>query len=198
MRTTPGTPAPVARAEALPEEGVGPGSPTPWLVGDCAWDDALIRKAATWLALKLDKPFLKLTDEDYNEHHLQGLLAEHGPAYNINIQVFGTMQRTITGWPAGKPKDAVRPTTHITKGDGVFPKKCLIFSPHPDDDVISMGGTLIRLVDQGHEVHVAYQVSGSIAVFDEDAIRFADFASDFNAAFGIDKTQTQDIEDHLE
>ena len=171
---------------------------TPWLVGDCAWDEQLIRKAVTWLALKLDKPILKLTDGDYNEHHLQGLIAEHGPAYEINIRVFGTMQRTITGWPAGKPKDAARPTTHIAKGDGIFPKKCLIFSPHPDDDVISMGGTLIRLADQGHEVHVAYQVSGSIAVFDEDAIRFADFAADFNENFGIDKTQTEDIESHLE
>ncbi len=171
---------------------------TPWLVGDCAWDDALIRKAVTWLAMKLDKPILKLTDEDYNEHHLQGLIAEHGPAYNINVNVFGVMQRTITGWPGGKPQDAQRPTTHIVKGDGTFPKRCLIFSPHPDDDVISMGGTLIRLADQGHEVHVAYQVSGSIAVFDEDAVRFTDFASDFNRAFGIDQKQTDAIEDHIE
>ena len=171
---------------------------TPWLVGDCAWDEPLIRKAVTWLALKLGKPILKLTDEDYNEQHLQGLIAEHGPAYEINVRVFRTMQNTITGWPAGKPQDAQRPTTHITSGHDVFPKRCLIFSPHPDDDVISMGGTLIRLADQGHDVHVAYQVSGNIAVFDEDAIRFTDFASDFNRAFGLDEKQTQTIEDHIE
>ena len=171
---------------------------TPWLVGDCLWDTQLIRKAVTWLAMKLDKPILKLTEADYNAHHLQGLIAEHGPAYEINIRVFRTMQKTITGWPGGKPKDAQNQTTHILKGDGVFPKRCLIFSPHPDDDVISMGGTLIRLVDQGHEVHVAYQVSGSIAVFDEDAIRFTDFASDFNGAFGIGEAKTDAIESHLE
>ncbi|HTF81492.1 MAG TPA: PIG-L family deacetylase, partial [Cytophagales bacterium] len=130
-----------------------------------------------WLCAKVDKPILKLTDRDYNENGLSELVAAHGPAYNINIQVFNLLQRTITGWPGGKPNaaDVDRPERALP-----FPKKVLIFSPHPDDDIISMGGTFIRLVDQGHEVHVAYQTSGNIAVFDDDVVRFADFASDFN------------------
>jgi hypothetical protein len=107
---------------------------------------------------------LKLTDEDYNEHGLQDLLAAHGSgsAYEINIDVFRTMQETITGWPGGKPDELKRPGDIHRPTDSVFPKRVLIFSPHPDDDVISMGGTLIRLVDQGHEVNVAYQTSGNI------------------------------------
>src|SRR5690606_11015206 len=136
---------------------------------------------------KLDKPILKLTDEDYNEAGLQDLLAEHGPAYNINVNIFRELQRTITGWPGGKPAHKKQPGDPDLPRDRVFPKRVVVFSPHPDDDVISMGGTLIRLAEQGHEVHVAYQVSGNIAVFDSDAIRFADFAAEFNRLFGIDK-----------
>ncbi|MEX2673239.1 MAG: glucosamine-6-phosphate deaminase [Phycisphaeraceae bacterium] len=171
---------------------------TPWKVGPVAWDEKIIRKAVTWLARSLQKPILKLTDGDYNENHLQDLLAEHGPAYDINLHIFRIMQRSISGWPGGKdpahkqPGDLDRPT------DRIFPKRVLIFSPHPDDDVISMGGTLLRLVDHGHEVHVAYQVSGSIAVSDEDAIRFADFAADFNRIFDIDQKQSEQIESHIE
>ncbi|MHC5023154.1 MAG: glucosamine-6-phosphate deaminase [Planctomycetota bacterium] len=161
----------------------------PWIVGAVSWDDRMIRQAVIWLARELDKPILKLTDEDYNEHHLQDLLAAHGPAYDINLQVFRALQRTITGWPGGKPNESAR------VGAGTFPKRAVIFSPHPDDDVISMGGTLIRLVDQGHDVHVAYQTSGSIAVFDADATRFADFATEFNRAFGIDHRRAADLED---
>ncbi len=138
-----------------------------------------------WLARKLDKPILKLTDEDYNEGGLQDLLATQGSAYTINVAVFRAMQETITGWPGGKPHEMKRPGDITRPHDAVFPKRVLIFSPHPDDDVISMGGTLIRLVDQGHQVHVAYQTSGNIAVFDGDVTRFADFASEFNRAFGI-------------
>jgi glucosamine-6-phosphate deaminase len=170
----------------------------PWLVGDVHWDRPTIKKAVIWLARQTGKPLLKLTDEDYNENHLQSLVAEHGPAYQINLDVFRAMQSSITGWPGGKPQDARRPGDIARKTDEVFPKRCIVFSPHPDDDVISMGGTLIRLVDQGHEVHVAYQVSGSIAVFDEDAIRFADFAAEFNRLFGIDDAKTSEVEDHIE
>lgn len=167
----------------------------PWLVGSVDWTPSLIRKACVWLAMKLNKPVLKLTDEDYNESGLQELIAEHGPAYDINVEVFRTTQKTITGWPGGKP-NADQPGTCF---DGTPDKKrVLIFSPHPDDDVISMGGTLIRLADHGHEVHVAYQVSGNIAVFDEDAIRFADFAGEFNKMFGIDDERTQQFEQHVE
>lgn len=161
-------------------------SKSPWLVGSADWTPSLIRKATIWLAQQVDKPILKLTDEDYNEHGLQELIAEHGPGYDININVFRAMQNTITGWPGGKPESG-----------GVFPKRVLVFSPHPDDDVISMGGTLIRLADQGHEVHVAYQVSGNIAVFDEDATRFADFAADFNRMLGIDSERSSEVENGI-
>jgi glucosamine-6-phosphate deaminase len=153
---------------------------TPWLVDSCVWDTYMTRRAVVWLCQKISKPILKLTDEDYNENGLGELVTEHGPSYSINIRVFNEMQRTITGWPGGKPNadDKNRPERRDP-----FPKRVIIFSPHPDDDVISMGGTFIRLVDQGHEVHVAYQTSGNIAVFDEDAMRYAEFVSDYASKF---------------
>jgi glucosamine-6-phosphate deaminase len=171
---------------------------TPWVVSPMRWDESLIKQAVIWLARKVSKPILKLTDEDYNEHHLQDLLAEHGPAYEINVHIFRTIQRTITGWPGGKPMSRKQPGDLDRPGDAVFPKRVLVFSPHPDDDVISMGGTLIRLVDQGHEVHVAYQVSGNIAVFDDDAVRFADFVTEFNHHFGIDDRRSTELESHID
>ncbi len=158
---------------------------TPWLLGPVQWDAPAIRKAVIWLAQTMKKPILKLTEEDYNESGLQDLVAAHGPAYDINIDVFRTLQETITGWPGGKPDPRKRPGDIRRRTDSIFPKRVVIFSPHPDDDVISMGGTLLRLVDQGHEVHVAYQTSGNIAVFDGDAVRFADFVADFNRQFGV-------------
>ena len=158
---------------------------TPWLLDQCEWDDKLIRKAVVWLCQTLQKPVLKLTNHDYMEHGMGDIVTEYGSAYQVNIKVFNHLQHTITGWPGGKPKadDSNRPERAKP-----FPKRVVIFSPHPDDDVISMGGTFIRLVDQGHEVHVAYQTSGNIAVFDDDALRFADFVRDFNEAFGLKKS----------
>ncbi|MBS0198344.1 MAG: glucosamine-6-phosphate deaminase [Planctomycetes bacterium] len=164
---------------------------TPWLLGPIeefglTWDHQTTRRAVISLARQLDKPILKLTDEDYNEHGLQDLLAARGSAYDINIEVFRAMQRTITGWPGGKPKDANRSEMGASRGvpgGDIFPKRVVVFSPHPDDDVISMGGTFIRLCDQGHEVHVAYQTSGNIAVWDESALRHVDFVREFAAAF---------------
>ncbi|NOT73777.1 MAG: glucosamine-6-phosphate deaminase [Cyclobacteriaceae bacterium] len=158
---------------------------TPWLLDSCDWNDELIRKAVVWLCQKVKLPILKLTNHDYAEHGMADLITEYGSAYNVNIKVFNHLQHTITGWPGGKPKadDTNRPERARP-----FPKKVIIFSPHPDDDVISMGGTFIRLVDQGHKVHVAYQTSGNIAVFDDDAVRFADFVRDFNEAFGLKKS----------
>ncbi len=149
---------------------------TPWLLGRCNWTDELTRKAVVWLCEKTEKPILKLTDADYNEYNMGDLLSQRGPAYNINLQLFNDLQHTITGWPGGKPSadDENRPERAEP-----FPKRALIFSPHPDDDDNSMGGTFIRLVDQGHDVHVAYQTSGNIAVFDDDVIRYADFASEY-------------------
>ncbi len=156
---------------------------TPWLLGHCDWDEKRIRKAVVWLCQKVGKPVLKLTDEDYNEHGMGDLITEHGTAYQINIHIFNVLQHTITGWPGGKPDadDTSRPERAVP-----FPKRVVIFSPHPDDDVISMGGTLIRLVNHGHDVHVAYQTSGNIAVFDDDVIRYADFVKDFDQFFNLD------------
>ncbi len=167
---------------------------SPWLLDSIEWSDFLIRKAVIWLATHVDKPILKLTDEDYNEEGLQQLLAEHGPAYNLNLTVFRYLQNTITGWPGGKPPEKKQPGDRYRPEDKIFPKRVMIFSPHPDDDVISMGGTLIRLVDQGHDVHVAYQTSGNIAVFDDDARRFCEFVYDYNKHFDIapDKTEKLD------
>ena len=164
---------------------------TPWLIETCDWtNELLVRKAVVWLCQYLGKPILKLTNNDYMEHGMGDLITEIGTAYQINIKIFNQLQHTITGWPAGKPNadDSFRPERAAP-----FPKKAIIFSPHPDDDVISMGGTFIRLVDQGHEVHVAYQTSGNIAVFDDDAIRFADFANEFLKYFNIDKTNSEAI-----
>ncbi|MCJ7466616.1 MAG: glucosamine-6-phosphate deaminase [Maribacter sp.] len=148
---------------------------TPWLVAECNWTDLLIKKASIWLSEKLNKAILKLTNEDYNEHGMGSLVAEVGSAEHINLIVFNHLQRTITGWPGGKPNadDTNRP-----ERKNPYPKTSLIFSPHPDDDVISMGATLLRLVDQGHDVHVAYQTSGNIAVFDDEVVRFMDFAKE--------------------
>lgn len=171
---------------------------SPWLLGSVAWDDALIRKAVIWLARKLDKPILKLTEEEYNEAGLQDLVAERGPAYDINVDVFRERAETITGWPGGKPAAMKRPGDIPRTTDDVFPKRVVIFSPHPDDDVLSMGGTLIRLQEHGHEVHVAYQTSGNLAVFDADAVRFAQFALDFNRIFGLDPVEAARIERHIE
>src|SRR5699024_6214941 len=158
----------------------------PWLLSAIDWDDKLMRQAVVWLCQKVNKPILKLTDEDYNEHGMGGLLTQYGAAYDINIKIFNELQHTITGWPGGKPNadDTNRPERAEP-----FPKRVLIFSPHPDDDVISMGGTLLRLVDQGHEVHIAYQTSGNIAVFDDAVIRFADFVSDYHEMFDLDQEE---------
>ena len=152
----------------------------PWLVTSCDWDDKLIRSAIVWLCSLLKKPILKLTNKDYNENGLSELLALYGSAYNVNIKIFNDLQHTITGWPGGKPN---ADDTHRPERAKPYPKKVIIFSPHPDDDVISMGGTLRRLVEQKHDVHVAYQTSGNIAVGDEEVIRFLHFINGFNQLF---------------
>lgn len=152
----------------------------PWLVSSIEWDDKLIRRAIVWLCQQVQKPILKLTDKDYNENGLSELLTIFGSAYNANIKIFNDLQHTITGWPGGKPNadDSHRPERAMP-----YPKKILVFSPHPDDDVISMGGTLKRLVDQKHEVHVAYQTSGNIAVNDDEVVRFLAFVKGFKDMF---------------
>jgi len=175
---------------------------SPWLVGplesmDLAWTPELTRKAVIWLAFKLGKPILKLTDEDYNEHGLQDMLSHRSRAYDINIDVFRGLQDTITGWPGGKPGEQRKIRGIAPKADaGSFPKRVVVFSPHPDDDVISMGGTFIRLCEQGHEVHVAYQTSGNIAVWDETADAHVDFVEAFCRAFGVG-TKTSEIAEKI-
>ena len=171
----------------------------PWTAwGMWKWDLPMMRRAVIWLAGIVKKPILKLTTEDYNEYGLQDLVATHESTYDININVFRALQETITGWPGGKPASEKRPGDIPRATDAIFPKRVIIFSPHPDDDVISMGGTLIRLVDQGHEVHVAYQTSGNIAVFDADALRFVDFAAEYNLLFNIGSSAASAMEKHIE
>ena len=152
----------------------------PWLVTSCEWNDKLIRSASVWLCQLTGKPILKLTNKDYNENGLSELLALFGSAYNVNIKIFNDLQHTITGWPGGKPNadDTYRPERAKP-----YPKRVVVFSPHPDDDVISMGGTIRRLVEQKHDVHVAYETSGNIAVGDEEVIRFLHFINGFNQIF---------------
>lgn len=152
----------------------------PWLVTSCEWNDKLIRSAIVWLCMLTKKPILKLTNKDYNENGLSELLALFGSAYNVNIKIFNDLQHTITGWPGGKPNadDTYRPERAKP-----YPKRVIVFSPHPDDDVISMGGTVRRLVEQKHDVHVAYQTSGNIAVGDEEVVRFMHFINGFNQIF---------------
>jgi glucosamine-6-phosphate deaminase len=154
---------------------------TPWLLEQVEWTPALIRRAVIWLSLKEGKALLKLSDDDFREHELYELLREHGPAQRLGRAVFDEMMKTICTHPAG---------------DGSKP--ILVFSPHPDDDVISMGGTLIRMVGQGHQVHVAYMTSGNIAVFDHDAWRFTDFVVEFNRLFAIDKEHTEAVKDRVQ
>jgi glucosamine-6-phosphate deaminase len=173
---------------------------SPWLLGPCDWsDDRLVRRAVLWLCGITGKPILKLTNREYMDNGMYDLISARGDSYGINIRVFNDLQHTITGWPGGKPEadDTNRP-----ERSQPYPKRVLIFSPHPDDDVISMGGTLIRLVDQGHDVHVAYQTSGNIAVFDDDVLRFADFVRDFESHFqtcsGENRRLLEKITDFLE
>ncbi len=172
-------------------------SQCPWLVRTVNWDARMTRKAVCWLSRRTEKPVLKLTTEDYNEHHLHDLVAAGGSAYEINLSVFRQVRDTITGWPGGKPAAKRRDNDLQRPGGDVFPKRVIVFSPHPDDDVISMGGTLLRLCEHGHEVHVAYQTSGNIAVFDADARRFADFAADFAGEFGLDSAAAERFEARL-
>ena len=164
----------------------------PWLTGECVWTDMMMKKAVVYLALKLQKPVLSLTNNDYNDNGLSDLLVEKGDSYEINLLVFYLLRDTITGWPAGKVTG--KRDNHPERSDP-FPKRAIIFSPHPDDDIISMGGTFMRLHDQGHEVHVAYQTSGNIAVTDEFVTRFIDFAVGFENMFDIDDTRSKKILD---
>lgn len=158
----------------------------PWLVTSCKWTDKLTRAALVWLCEVTGKPILKLTNKDYNENGLSELLTIYGSAYNANIKIFNDLQHTITGWPGGKPNadDTYRPERATP-----FPKRVIVFSPHPDDDVISMGGTIRRLVEQGHDVHIAYETSGNIAVGDEEVTRFMHFINGFNQIFDGNKDE---------
>lgn len=164
----------------MPAAGSLTGISMPWLVEKVDWTEALIKRAVLWLCEQTGKALLKLDDEDFRQHDLHQLLRHHGPAQRIAHRVFRWMQETIEYHPAGKE-----------------PRTCLCFSPHPDDDVISMGGTLIRLVEDGHRAHIAYMTSGNIAVFDHDAHRVADLVTEYNRLFGIDQQKSQEVEDQV-
>lgn len=161
----------------------------PWLVTSCDWTSKLIRRAIVWLCFKVNKPILKLTNKDYQDNGLGELLALYGSAYNVNIKIFNDLQHTITGWPGGKPNadDTNRPERAKP-----YPKRVVLFSPHPDDDVISMGGTFRRLVDQKHDVHVAYQTSGNIAVGDEEVIRYVSLLEDVREKYDAGNVEMKD------
>ena len=163
---------------------------SPWLTGDCEWTPKMVKKAIVNMALKLKKPLLSLTNSDYNEYGLSDLLVEKGDAYEINLEVYYMLRDSITGWPGGKPNSVI--PKHPERSSP-YPKKVIIFSPHPDDDIISMGGTFQRLHDQGHDVHVGYQTSGNIAVTDEFVTRFLDFAVGFEEIAGIDTDKSGKI-----
>jgi glucosamine-6-phosphate deaminase len=167
---------------------------SPWLTGEIEWDSKMIKKAVVNMALKLKKPVLSLTNNDYNEFGLGDLIVEEGDAYEINLQVFYLLRDSITGWPGGKPETNL--PTHPERSTP-YPKKVLILSPHPDDDIISMGGTFQRLHEQGHDVHVAYQTSGNIAVTDEFVTRFLDFAVGFEEIAGGNSDKTEKIFDEV-
>jgi glucosamine-6-phosphate deaminase len=154
---------------------------SPWMVGPVEWTPALIRRAVIWLSLTVGKALLKLSDDDFREHELYELLREHGPAQRLGRRVFDEMMKTICTHPGG-----------------TAPGTILVFSPHPDDEVISMGGTLIRLVDQNHQLHVGYMTSGNIAVFDHDAWRFTDFVVEFNRLFAIDQEHTEAVKERVQ
>ena len=154
----------------------------PWLVGPVEWTPQLRRRAIVWLAQTVNKPVLKLLDEDYSEHGMADLLTEQGPAYGLNIQIFNELQHTITGWPGGKPDadDSARPERARP-----FPKRVVVLSPEPSHDVLGMGGTLRRLQDQGHEVTVVYLTSGNLGLPDEEAVIAADFIGELGGAFEL-------------
>ncbi len=163
---------------------------SPWLTGELEWTPNMIKKAVINTALKVGKPLLSLTNSDYKDNGIGDLLVEHGDAYEINLEVYYMLRDTITGWPGGKPN--VNLPNHPERSVP-YPKRVIIFSPHPDDDIISMGGTFQRLHDQGHDVHVAYQTSGNIAVTDEFVTRFLDFAVGFENMFGMDSKKSSEI-----
>jgi glucosamine-6-phosphate deaminase len=167
---------------------------SPWLTGECEWTPQIVKSAVIDMSLQLNKPVLSLTNHDYNEFGLSDLLVERGDAYEINLEVYYMLRDSITGWPGGKPN--VEIPNHPERSTP-FPKKVLIFSPHPDDDIISMGGTFMRLHDQGHTVHVAYQTSGNIAVTDEFVTRFLDFTVGFEEIFQIDNTISKKLFDKV-
>lgn len=150
---------------------------TPWTVDNCIWNDELIGKAIIWLCRQTAKSILKLTDKDYYEYGMESLLAIEGTAYDLNIKMFNRLQHTITGWPGGKPNTEFEKRPERSSPEK---KRVIIFSPHPDDDVISMGGTFDRLVSQGHEVHIVYQTSGNIAVSNHEALKFAEIGLALN------------------
>lgn len=157
----------------------------PWLVGSVDWDQKMIKRAVTWLSHRFEKPILRLVDEDYNESGAGEILTASGKAYNVNIGVFDMVKHTITGWPGGKPGTD---DTHRPERASPHPKRVLIFSPEPSDAVVSLGGTINRLVEQGHEVRLAVQTSGGLRVPDIAAYKFAAILQEVADVIGEDSS----------
>jgi len=171
----------------------------PWTKNICDWsDERFVRKAVIWLSRHTKKSILKLTNRDYMDNGMGDLINIYGSAYSLNIELFNTIQNTITGWPGGKPgvSDERRPE----RAEPAV-KRVVVFSPHPDDDVISMGGTLARLVTQNHEVHVAYQTNGNVAVADEKVQHSIDFLralqNEFDNTVSVDDHRLQSMENFI-
>lgn len=131
---------------------------TPWLLDEVQWTDELTLNAVVWLSRTTGKAILKLTERDYAEYHLSSLLAQHGSAGDVNGLIFNRLGSRIRG-----------------RSKLPLKKRIICFSPHPDDDVISMGGILRKLVLNENHIVVAYMTSGNIAVFDHDVRRHVDF-----------------------
>ena len=160
------------------------------LTADIKLPEHQLRRQVIELCNKTGKPLLKLSTKDYVDNGLGHLIEQFdgqagleqfdGQAGLVNIEVFNELQHTITGWPGGKPDvdDSTRPERAKP-----YPKRVIVFSPHPDDDVISMGGTIRRLMQQKHDVHVAYETSGNIAVADEEVRLYMHFINGFNKLF---------------
>jgi len=154
---------------------------TPWVLASVDWTPALTERATVWLAEQTGKALLKLTARDYAEHHLSPLLAKHGAPGPINGLVFNRL------------RDKIRGRRRLPSRQSV-----LVFSPHPDDDVISMGGVLRKLWENENATVVAYMTSGNIAVFDHDVRRHLDFVSRAAETLGLDRAAVQRVRDGVE
>ncbi|HEX6599109.1 MAG TPA: glucosamine-6-phosphate deaminase [Gemmatimonadaceae bacterium] len=153
---------------------------TPWLLDEVEWTTDLMIRAVVWLSLKSGKAILKLTQRDYSEHGMSSLVAKIGSPGAVNGEVFNALGAKIRG------------KSKLPTG-----RRTICFSPHPDDDVISMGGILRKFVQNGNEMTVAYMTSGNIAVFDHDVRRYIDFLRRLAAESGVGGNAVNHLADRV-